>query len=146
MMAPALQLIGRVGSAQTPLYYSAPARIATISTDAEFAFLKQELDRVRAGGPWIWVVNCAGMRLEHVLNARYVQRLADVLRSEHTGLLLDTWMLQMNTWIRGTLAAFGATATALSDDRLELFLQLQRAGCSHATVDFLLAAAGHRTT
>ncbi|NDE15951.1 hypothetical protein EBZ80_13575 [bacterium] len=140
-MAPpaTLQLIGRVGPAQTPLYYSAPARIATISTDAEFAALKQELDRVRAGGPWLWVVNCAGMRLEHVLNARYVQRLADLLRTEHTGLLLGTWMLQINTWVRGILAGFGAEATVLSDDRLELFLQLQRAGCSHATVDFLLA-------
>jgi hypothetical protein len=141
----ALQLIGRVAPAQTPLYYSAPARIAAISTDAEFAALKQELDRVRTGGPWLWVVNCAGLRLEHTMNARYVQRLADTLRAEHTGLLLGTWMLQMNGWVRATLAMFGAEATALSDDRLELFLQLQRAGCSHATVDFLLAAAGCST-
>ena len=136
-----LQLIGHVGPIQTPLYYSAPARISSISTDPQFAALKAELDRVRAGGPWIWVVDCAGLRAEHILNARYVQRLADLLRAEHTGILQATWMLGITTWIRAVLTAFGAEATALSDDRLELFLQLQRAGCSHATVDFLLAAA-----
>lgn len=136
----ALQLIGHVGLTQTPLYYSAPARISSISTEPQFAALKAELDRVRAGGPWIWVVNCAGLRAEHILNARYVQRLADLLRAEHTGLLQATWMLGMNAWVRTVLATFGAEATALSDDRLELFVQLQRAGCSHATVDFLLAA------
>jgi hypothetical protein len=136
----ALQLIGRVGPSKTPLYYSAPARIAAISTDTDFAALKAELDSIRAGGPWIWVVNCSGMRAEHILNTRYIQRLADLLRAEHTGLLQDTWMLGMNGWIRTILSTFGAEAKALSDDRLELFLQLQRAGCSHATVDFLLAA------
>jgi hypothetical protein len=66
---------------------------------------------------------------------------ADLLRAEHTGLLQATWMLGMTVWVRTILMTFGAEALALSDDRLELFLQLQRAGCSHATVDFLLAAA-----
>jgi hypothetical protein len=83
-------------------------------------------------------VDCSGLTLDHCSNIRHVQRLAETLRTDHSDKLQSTWMLHVNTWVRGLLTMFATEVTHLSPDRLELFVQLQRAGCAHRTVDFLL--------
>lgn len=133
-MEPVFKLIGQLGS--IPLYYTAPALLPRIRTDEDFARMKTYLDRIKT--KWIWIVDCSGLTMDYCTNIRHIQRLADILRGEHADKLQDTWMLHVNTWVRGLLTLFATEATFLSSDRLELFVQLQRAGCAHTTVDFLL--------
>jgi hypothetical protein len=120
-----------------PMYYTAPALLPRVRTDEDYNRLKAHLDQIK--GKWIWIVDCSGLTLDYCTNIRYVQRLADTLRKEHADKLQDTWMLHLNTWVRGLLTLFATDVTHLSSDRLELFVQLQRAGCAHRTVDFLLS-------
>lgn len=134
-MEPVFQLVG-ILKGDIPLYYTAPALLPKVRTDEDFARLKAHLDRIK--GKWIWIVDCSGLTLDYCTNIRYVQRLAEILRTEHVNTLQDTWMLHVNTWVRGLLTLFATEVTHLSSDRLELFVQLQRAGCAHKTVDFLL--------
>jgi len=131
-----VQCIGHLRNTTIPIYYSTPSLIIT---NTGFDVFKTALDQIRAGGPWIWVVNCSGLCTEHILKARTIQRLADLLRAEHTGLLQATWIIGMASWMRAVLTTFGAEANTLSADRLELFVQLQRAGFPQSAVDFLLA-------
>jgi hypothetical protein len=119
-----------------PLYYTAPALLPKVRTEEDYNRLKSHLDQIK--GKWIWIVDCSGLTLDYCTNIRFVQRLADALRTEHADKLQDTWMLHVNTWVRGLLMLFSTEVTRLSSDRLELFVQLQRAGCAHRTVDFLL--------
>ncbi len=129
--------IGTLGDAT--IYYTPIRQVKQIGTEADFADFKKQLDTIT--GSWIWVVDCAGVKLEQLLNIRLAQRIATLLRAEHADRLKDSWIMHMNGWLRSVLSLFKATATVLGSDRLELFVQLQRIGCSHQTVDFLLAAA-----
>jgi len=131
------QLFIPIGTLADATIYYTPL-IKQNSSEMDFAAFKQQLDTI--SGPWIWVVDCAGVKLEQLLNIRLAQRIAELLRAEHADRLRDTWIMHMNGWLRSILSLFKATATVLSNDRLELFVQLQRIGCSHQTVDFLLAA------
>jgi hypothetical protein len=125
--------------ADAVIYYTPIRQIKQMGTEADFTAFKQQLDAIT--GPWIWVVDCAGVKLEQLLNIRLAQRIATLLRAEHADRLKDTWIMQMNGWLRSVLSLFKAAVTVLSSDRLELFVQLQRIGCSHHTVELILAAA-----
>jgi hypothetical protein len=133
-MEPVFQLIGSIRD--IPLYYTAPAALPKVRTDAEFDALMAYLRRIKT--KWIWIVDCSGLTMEYCANIRYAQRLAETLRTEHAYTLQATWMLHVNPWVRGLLTLFATEVTHLSPDKLELFVQLQRAGCAHKTVDFLL--------
>jgi hypothetical protein len=133
-MEPVFKLIGHVDG--TPLYFTAPALLPRVRSDEDFIRMKSYLDQIKT--KWIWIVDCSGLTLDYCTNIRHIQRLADTLRGEHADKLQGTWMLHINTWVRSLLTLFGTEATFLSSDRLELFVQLQRAGCAHSTVDFLL--------
>jgi hypothetical protein len=134
-MEPVFKLIGTLNG--VPLYYTAPALLPRVRTEEDFNRMKVYLDQIKT--KWIWIVDCSGLTLDYCTNMRYIQRLADILRGEHADKLQNTWMLHVNSWVRGLLKLFGTEAFYLSSDRLELFVQLQRAGCAHTTADFLLA-------
>lgn len=133
-MESVFQLIGIVRD--VPLYYTAPAQLPKVRSDADFDRMKAYLDQIK--GKWVWIVDCSGLTMDYCTNIRFAQRLADVLRKEHADRLQVTWMLHVNPWVRGLLSLFSTEVVHLSSDRLELFVQLQRAGCAHRTVDFLL--------
>ena len=134
-MEPVFKHIGMIGD--VPLYYTAPAHLPKVRSDVDFDRMKAYLDQIKT--KWIWIVDCSGLTLDYCTNIRYAQRLADVLRKEHVDRLQVTWMLHVNPWVRGLLTLFSTEVLHLSPDRLELFVQLQRAGCAHRTVDFLLS-------
>lgn len=134
----AFQPIGRLADG-TILLYTAPARITPGKPkEPLFATYLAELRAIRV--PWIWVVDCRGTTADHYSNMSMAQRLVRVLREEHTHLLKDTWVLFLNSWLRAALALFQAPVTALSGDRLELLVHLQRAGVERTAQDWLLAA------
>jgi len=131
------QPIGRLADG-TVLLFTAPAQLTESPTEEQFTEYLHQLRQIRV--PWIWVVDCRGMSSDHFLNLSMGQRLQRILREEHSHLLKDTWMMFLHSWLRATLTLFQAPVTALSADRLELLVYLQRAGVERAAQDWLLAA------
>lgn len=122
------------------MMYTAPARGDSIRTDAEFAGFRMLLEPFRAR-PWIWVFDCRGMTAKHFMNTAFIKRMGSLLESDHAASLRAVWILNPNTWIRAALSLFGSgdKAQLLPTERLELFVRLQKVGCSHALVDRFLA-------
>lgn len=99
-----------------------------------------DLSSVR-GRPWIWVLDCHGMTARQCLDVSAIRAIGTQIEREHAATLRGVWILNPNSWIRAAVGLFGsAKVTMLPSDRLELFVHLQRAGITHATVDRFLAA------
>jgi hypothetical protein len=126
----------------TLLLYTAPAALTTgAPTEAQFADYTAQLRAIRT--PWIWVVDCRGTNAAHFANISMAQRLTRILREEHGLLLKDTWVMYLNTFLRAALALFQMPVVALSADRLELLVHLQRAGVDRIGQDRVLLLSSH---
>jgi hypothetical protein len=137
------QPIGRLADG-TVLLFTAPAQLTASPTEEQFTDYIASLRQIRV--PWIWVVDCRGMTADHFLNMSMGHRLQRILREEHSHLLKDTWMMFLHSWLRAALAIFQAPVTALSGDRLELLVHLQRAGVERTAQDWLLAQLATAST
>lgn len=121
------------------ILYTNPARADPIRGDAGFAGFKALLEPYRTR-PWIWLFDCRGMTAAHALNVEFVKRLSRTLDSEHAGSLQRVWILNMNSWLRGILALFSSQKVrALTTDRLETLVTLQKEQYSHRTIDVFLS-------
>lgn len=91
--------------------------------------------------PWILVVDCAGANPTQLLAAK---RVSDVLRADYSTHIRETWLMNASGILRGFLGFFTSAPgeaeaiTFLETERLGLFVQLQRAGCSSSIVDWFL--------
>lgn len=140
-MSSAFTPIGRTADG-TLLLYTAPARLTTgMPTESQFADYVAQLRAIRT--PWIWVVDCRGTNAGHFANISMAQRLTRILREEHGLLLKDTWVMYLNTFLRAALTVFQVPVVALSADRLELLVHLQRAGVERTTQDRVLHLSSH---
>lgn len=123
-----------------PLYYTAPATVPSIKTDAEFAGFKALLDPLQTK-PWIWVFDCRGMKAEHYLNISFVKKMAHTIEHDHNHSLQAVWVLNMDAWMRKMAALFGRKKVVpLPTDRLELLVKMQQEGCPEEVIDRLLTA------
>lgn len=116
------------------LFYTEPAQLS-LSVEAFSSYLK-ELEHIRT--PWIWIVNCHGTTAEHYANLQFAHTLAKHLRESHSELLRNTWILSLNCWLRTLLTLFNASVLALSNERLEVLVHLQKSGVDKTTQDYLL--------
>lgn len=91
--------------------------------------------------PWILVINCAGAQASQLLAAK---RVNSILRADYSTYIRGTWLINASALLRGVVGMFLSSSdeesaiTFLETDRLGLFVQLQRAGCSHAQIDWFI--------
>jgi hypothetical protein len=91
--------------------------------------------------PWILVINCAGVNPTQIFAAK---RVNDVLRADYSEHICGTWLMNTGPLLRGFIGTFitspgdEAAITILATDRLELFVQLQRAGCSYDIANWFI--------
>ncbi len=91
--------------------------------------------------PWILVVNCAGANPAQLMSAK---RVNELIRTDYSDRIVATWLMNTTGLLRSFLNMFLTSAaemdaiTFLETDRLGLFVQLQRAGCSHSQVDWFI--------
>ena len=121
------------------LMYFAPHTIPDTTTPEQ---LRGQIAVVAAGvpAPWILVINCQGASPTRLTAAR---RMNEILRADYSDRIHGTWLMNAPTILRGFLNLFTTSdeekaITFLETDRLGLFVQLQRAGCSHALVDWFI--------
>lgn len=121
------------------LMYFAPQTIPDTMTPDQ---LREQFAVVaaRVTAPWILVINCQGASPTLLTAAR---RVNEILRADYSDRIRITWLMNAPAILRGFLKMFTAPGeeaaiTFLETDRLGLFIQLQRAGCSHALVDWFI--------
>ena len=122
------------------LMFLSPQEIPENSTDEQ---LRRYFASVATGvpAPWILVINCAGARPTQLGGARRVNA---ILRADYSDKIRGTWLMNTSAIVRGVVGMFltaaddESTITFLETDRLGLFVQLQRAGCSHVLIDWFI--------
>jgi hypothetical protein len=122
------------------LMYLSPQEIPNSSSDEQ---LRCYFSSATSGlsAPWILVINCAGARPSQLSAAK---RVNTILRKDYGDKIRGTWLMNTSVIVRGVVSMFlsaaddESTITFLETDRLGLFVQLQRAGCSHTLVDWFI--------
>ena len=79
------------------LYYTAPAK-ATARDDAQSLMtLKLHLKEIQ--GPWVWVLDCTGMEIQHQYTKEFAVAFADMLVIEQQKLLRRVIVIHPTPWI-----------------------------------------------
>lgn len=133
-----MEYIGHVR--EHALMYLAPQSIPESLTTEQ---LRRLFATATAGvkEPWILVINCAGANPTQLLVAK---RVNSIIRADYSTHIRGTWLMNTSALLRGAVGMFLSSAdeesavTFLETDRLGLFVQLQRAGCSHTQVDWFI--------
>jgi hypothetical protein len=135
-----MQCIGHVHD--QALMYFAPQTIPSSTTTEQ---IRQQFASVAAevpvSVPWILVLNCAGANPTQFAAAR---RINEIIRADYSDRIRGTWLMNTTPILRGVINVFLASpneesaVTFLETDRLGLFVQLQRAGCSHTLIDWFI--------
>ena len=133
-----MQCIGNIHD--HALMYLAPQTIPTSTTTEQ---IRQQFALVAATvtTPWILVINCAGASPTQLSSAR---RVNEIIRADYSDRIRGTWLMNTSPLLRGVISVFltspdeEGAITFLETDKLGLFVQLQRAGCSHTLVDWFI--------
>jgi len=81
----------------TDLYYTAPAQ-ATARDDA-YTLRSLRTHMAEIQGPWIWVLDCTGMEIQHQHTMPFAIAFADMLVAEHSNMLRRIIVIHPNAWI-----------------------------------------------
>lgn len=133
-----MQYIGQIG--EYALMYLTPQTIPeSLSTDQMRRLFAASTAGIKA--PWVLLINCAGANPAQLIAAK---RVNTIIRADYSDIIYRTWLINAGTLLRGVINMFlsspeeAGAIMFLEADRLGLFVQLQRAGCSHAMIDWFI--------
>ena len=127
------------------LYYTSPARAHDFKENAQtYSYYKNHVDSAKPG-PWIWVIDCAGMKIKHYSSLEITRKLIQMLMAEHKGILQSIWIVHPNAWMRTTINVMKPFLKAetlskiklLEGERTELYVGLEKAGLSGRPLQWL---------
>lgn len=129
------------------LFYSSPARGHDYrEVNETFSYYKAHLDTAK-DSPWIWVIDCAGMKIKHYSSIGITKKVINVLTTEHKETLHKVWLVHPNTWARSFLATIKPFLKKeviekihiFEGDKLELYVGLEKAGLKGNPLHWLLS-------
>ena len=87
------------------VYYTNPAKSKElIDTPEKFVFFKTHLDEAKSKGKWIWIFDCAGMRMEHFTSYQFTKSMMQELSNDQLESIQGLWIIHPNTWMRASIA------------------------------------------
>jgi len=131
----------------TSLYYTSPARAHDYKENAQtYSYYKAHVDSAK-GSPWIWVIDCAGMKMKHYSSLEITRKLMQVIMNEHAGILQHVWIIHPNSWMRATLNVLKPFLKAetqkkiriFEGEKTELYVGLEQAGLKGPPLQWLTA-------
>jgi len=134
---------GSLGSAN--LFYTAPAKTEDLNKDGtKLANITIHVKEETTNTPWIWVLDCSNMGLEHYTEVSFNLGLLDLLASSPT--LQEIWVVKPNVWIRGVYTFFQMISSApilkkthfIDGSYLELTHEYGSKGLDAKTIRWLL--------
>jgi hypothetical protein len=129
----------------TILFYTAPAKAKDKNNDGtKFENMKLHIQKDTEGKSWIWIVDCANMKVGHYTEMNFNLKLLTLLSQEST--LQEVWVLRPNAWIKttaGMLKMMNKTnvfnrVKYLEGSNIEIFNTLQKSGMDMNILRFLL--------
>ena len=133
----------------TTLFYTAPAATEDFNEDGtKLANIKLHVDEETAVGPWIWVVDCANMELQHYTEFSFNTGLLSLLNDDPR--LKEVWIVRPNIWIRTTIGFLQNFSSAkilgsirwFDGSNLELYTELLKADLGIDKARWLIALGG----
>jgi len=128
-------------------YYTAPARARDYKETAEtFNYYKVHIDGAK-NTEWVWVVDCAGMKLHHYASLNLIRKLVKYTKAEHADQLKKVLVIHPNTWMKGTLQTLKtlfpnglSKLTILEGEKTELMVGLEKVGIGGQQLQWLIRA------
>ena len=127
------------------LFYTAPAKARDNNKDGtKFSNMKLHIQSDPEGKPWIWVVDCANMKMAHYTEMSFNIQLMNLLSHEPT--LKEVWVLRPNAWIKATAAILKKLDKKnifnklkyFEGSNIEIFNKLQASGVDTNTLRWLI--------
>jgi len=134
--------LGKLG--ETDVLYCAPAKaIESKETSESFSYFVSHLEAVQ-GKPWIFLVDCKGMKLRHTYSLSLTKQIMRVMNEDHESTLQKVILLNPNTWTRAFLTiiqpflrkTFSKKLKMLQTE-MDLFLELSAYGSATAVIGAL---------
>jgi hypothetical protein len=129
----------------TNLFYTAPAKAKDMNKDGtKFSNMKIHIQGDTEGRPWIWVVDCANMKMLHYTEMSFNIQLMNLLSHEPS--LQEVWVLRPNSWIKTTAAVLKRMNKTnifnklkyFEGSNIEIFNKLQVSGVDTNTLRWLI--------
>jgi hypothetical protein len=127
------------------LFYTAPAKARDNNKDGtKLANMKLHIQNDTEGKPWIWVVDCANMKMTHYTEMSFNVQLMTLLSHEPT--LQEVWVLRPNAWIKTTTAILKKMSKTnvfnklkyFEGSNIDIFNKLQTSGLDSNTLRWLI--------
>jgi hypothetical protein len=90
-------------------YYTSPAKTEDLNEDGtKLQNIKIHIDEIQ--GPWIWILDCGDMGLQHYTELGFNLGLLQIL-AEAPG-LQEIWIVRPNIWIQGVIGCLSLVSSA----------------------------------
>lgn len=128
------------------LYYSCPSKASEIiTTMAKYESFKVHLAEARAAGPWLLILDFAGMRNEHYCSYDFIKSIAREFTEENKDTLVGIWVIHQNSWLKAAIQIIKPflksdlleRVSILSDDKFLLLDTLKNKGITGQPLDWL---------
>jgi hypothetical protein len=127
------------------LFYTAPAKAKDKNNDGtKYENMKLHIQKDTEDKLWIWIVDCANMKVGHYTEMNFNLKLLSLLSQEST--LQEVWVLRPNAWIKTTAGLLKAMNKSnvfnrvkyLEGSNVDIFNTLQKSGLDMNTLRWLL--------
>jgi len=128
------------------LFYTAPAKTEDFNEDGtKLANIKLHVAEETTSGPWIWVMDCAGMELRHYTEFDFNFGLLGLLNEDPR--LKEVWIIRPNIWIRTTIAFLQTFSSAailrtirwFDGSNLEIYASLLTTGLADSKIHWMIS-------
>jgi len=88
----------------TGYWYTAPAAAEEpINTVEKFTYFKAHMEQAKQDATWVWIFDCAGMKVKHYASIDFMRRLVKSMSEDHGPILKEVWFVNPNVWIRTSI-------------------------------------------
>lgn len=134
-------------------YYTSPARARdTKETVETLSYYKAHINQAK-NSKWVWLIDCAGMKMKHYSSIELIKNLIKLLLDEHKGFLTKICIIHPNTWIKGALSIMKPflkketleKIQIVEGEKVELLLELEKLGIKGKPLNWLVSvfSLGH---
>jgi hypothetical protein len=127
------------------LFYTAPAKSVDKNEDGQkLQNFSIDFQEKAENKPWIWVVDCVNMTLEHHTEMSFNKGIVDLLLASKY--VQEIWIMRSNVWARTTIAFFQmffktkifSNIFFIEGSKLEILDQLLKRGADAKTAKWLI--------
>jgi hypothetical protein len=143
---PGFHSFNKIGQLNTStIFYTAPAKAKDTNKDGtKFENMKLHIQKDTNNKPWIWIVDCGNMNMNHYTEMNFNIKLMNLITGEPT--LQELWVLRPNMWVKTTANVLKKLSKTnvfnkvryFEGSNIEIFNALQKSGLELSTLQYLI--------